>query len=167
MFNDANLKNFQKNTKEKNFPQPSEKIQCQKINPAAFLPIKGTIQSAGFDLRATENYLLLKNKRILIKTGLKIAVPAGYYGRIAPRSGLAYKKGLDVLAGVIDADYRGEVGVILINLGEEDVEIKKGEAIAQIIFEKIHESEEMEEVEELNDTERGAGGYGSTDQKKI
>ena len=88
-------------------------------------------------------------------------IPIGYYGRVAPRSGLAFKNGIDTLAGVIDAGYRGEIAVIIINHGKEDFKIEKGNRIAQMIFEKIDQAE-FEEVEELNITERGDGGFGSS-----
>lgn len=104
---------------------------------------------------------LLPGERRLLKTGISIALPARFYGRVAPRSGLAYKHGIDVMAGVIDSDYRGPVGVILINHGHDMFDIKHGDRIAQMIITPYHTAM-LEPVEELPDTERGAGGFGST-----
>jgi dUTP pyrophosphatase len=99
-----------------------------------------------------------------VNTGIQIAIPEGYYGRIAPRSGLAVKHGIDVLAGVVDSGYRGEVGVVLQNLGLMDFEYREGDRIAQLIIEKCHdvEWEEVESEEDLVSSERGEGGFGST-----
>lgn len=106
-----------------------------------------------------------KNK-LLISSGLAIAVPEGHYGRMAPRSGLAVKKFIDVGAGVIDCDYRGEIKILLFNFSDEDFEVKKGERIAQLIIEKIA-MPVLKEVENLEETDRGEGGFGSTGLKKI
>ena len=129
------------------------------------LPEYATQQSAGLDLKAyiSEKTLLKPMSRILIKTGLFIQLPEGYEAQIRPRSGLAYKKGITVLnsPGTIDADYRGEIGVILINLSEEDFLIENGERIAQMIISK-HEKAEWVSVEVLEKTERACGGFGST-----
>ena len=103
--------------------------------------------------------------RGVVKTDLSIACPAGTYARIAPRSGLAVKKGIDVGAGVVDADYRGNVGVVLFNLGTEDFVVDVGDRIAQLILEKVNMAPVVE-VEELTETERGAGGFGSTGVKE-
>jgi dUTP pyrophosphatase len=102
---------------------------------------------------------------MLIKTGISVAVPNGTYGRIAPRSGLALKNGIDVMAGVIDADYRGDVGVILVNLGSSPFTINPGDRIAQLILEKIEYNTSVQEIGEADDlspTSRGANGFGST-----
>lgn len=132
------------------------------------LPQYATEQSAGMDLRAdTDGPITLHPlERKIIKTGLYIALPPGYEAQIRPRSGLALKHGITVLntPGTIDADYRGEVGVLLINLSQEDFTINTGERIAQMIIAR-HETAEFEEVEILDDTERGAGGYGHTGTK--
>ena len=127
------------------------------------LPKYETLLSAGMDLYANinEEILLKPMQRALIKTGLFIALPDNYEAQIRPRSGLAYKKFIDVLAGVVDYDYRGNVGVILANFGDEDFEVKKGDRIAQMILERIT-TPECVEVEDLEATERGAGGFGST-----
>lgn len=128
-------------------------------------PSYETIQSAGMDLRAnlSEPIILKPLERAIIKTGLFIALPAGYEAQVRPRSGLAAKKGITVLnaPGTIDADYRGEIGVILVNLSNIDFEVKDGERVAQLVIAK-YEQIEWVEVEELNKTERGAGGFGST-----
>ena len=103
----------------------------------------------------------LKRCNIISPTGISISIPRGYYGRVAPRSGLALRDGIDVLAGVIDAGYRGEVGVILINFGDKSFAFRKGDRIAQLIIEKCHEVE-WQEVDELNGTARGDDGFGSS-----
>ena len=132
------------------------------------LPYYATSQSAGMDLRAnlTEAITLNSLERMLVKTGLYIQLPVGYEAQIRPRSGLAYKKGITVLnsPGTIDADYRGEIGVILVNLSDEEFVIEDGERVAQMIIAK-HEQADWEEVVDLVETERGAGGFGSTGVK--
>jgi dUTP pyrophosphatase len=132
------------------------------------LPQYETDQSAGLDLRAniTEPIELKPLERSLIKTGLFIELPAGYEAQIRPRSGLSYKKGLSVLnsPGTIDADYRGEIGVILVNLSNDTVLVEDGERIAQMVIAR-HEKAEWIETDELMETERGAGGFGSTGTK--
>ncbi len=129
------------------------------------LPAYETELSAGMDLRAnTDKPITLKPLgRALIKTGLFIELPEGYEAQIRPRSGLAYKHGISVLntPGTIDADYRGEIGIILVNLSNEDFTINDGERICQMIISK-HEKAELIEVEILNKTERGSGGFGHT-----
>ena len=129
------------------------------------LPQYATPQSAGMDLRANldEPIILKPMERRLIPTGLYIALPAGYEAQVRPRSGLALKKGITVLnaPGTVDADYRGEVGVLLINLSQEDFVINDGERIAQMVITR-HEQGEFLTVEVLDETERGAGGYGHT-----
>ena len=129
------------------------------------LPAYATEQSAGMDLRAniSEPIVLKPMERRLIPTGLHIALPAGYEAQVRPRSGLALKKGITVLnaPGTIDADYRGEVGVVLINLSQEDFVVNDGERIAQMVVAR-HEKADFTEVEVLDETERGEGGYGHT-----
>jgi dUTP pyrophosphatase len=131
-------------------------------------PEYATSQSAGLDLRAnlTESITLRPLARTLVKTGLFIELPQGYEAQVRPRSGLAYKKGITVLnsPGTIDADYRGEIGVILVNLSEEEFVIENGERVAQLVIAK-HEQAEWVEVENLEETERGAAGFGSTGVK--
>lgn len=132
------------------------------------LPQYATPQSAGMDLRANleEPIILRPLERRLIPTGLHIALPAGYEAQVRPRSGLALKRGITVLnsPGTIDADYRGEVGVLLINLSQEDFVVNDGERIAQMVIAR-HEQGEFEAVEVLDETERGEGGYGHTGVK--
>jgi dUTP pyrophosphatase len=132
------------------------------------LPKYATPQSAGMDLRANleEPIILRPLERRLIPTGLHIALPAGYEAQVRPRSGLALKKGITVLnsPGTIDADYRGEVGVLLINLSQDDFVVNDGERIAQMVIAR-HEQGEFETVEVLDETERGEGGYGHTGVK--
>lgn len=129
------------------------------------LPAYETILSAGMDLRAslTESIILQPMQRALIPTGLYIELPAGTEAQIRPRSGLAFKHGITVLnsPGTIDADYRGEIKVLLINLSQEAFEIKDSERIAQMIISK-HETVEWQLVESLNETQRGEGGFGHT-----
>ncbi len=132
------------------------------------LPAYATPQSAGMDLRANLDspIELLPMQRRLIPTGLYIALPEGFEAQVRPRSGLALKHGITVLnsPGTIDADYRGEVGVLLINLSNEPFVINDGERIAQMVIAR-HEQAEFSIVEELDQTERGAGGYGHTGVK--
>jgi len=132
------------------------------------LPSYETIASAGMDLRAnlTEAITLKPLERTIVKTGLFIELPVGIEAQVRPRSGLAAKKGVTVLnaPGTIDADYRGEIGVILVNLSNEDFTIENGERIAQLIIAK-HERAEWNLVSELSETVRGEGGFGSTGVK--
>lgn len=137
-------------------------IKVKKLVEEAKIPVKGSAGAAGFDLFSLENYLLEPGERKLIKTGIAVVLNEGTYGRIAPRSGLAFKDGIDVLAGVIDSDYRGEIGVILINLGQKSFGILKEMRIAQLIIEKYDAGAYFVEEEELEETKRGAGGFGST-----
>ena len=127
-----------------------------------------TIASAGMDLRANvaEPSTLKPLQRAIVKTGLFIELPIGFEAQVRPRSGLAAKKGITVLnaPGTIDADYRGEIGVILVNLSNEEFTIENGERIAQLVIAK-HERAVFEEVETLTETDRGAGGFGSTGTK--
>ena len=144
-------------------------IQIKVVNRGhQQLPVYATPQSAGMDLRANieEPIVLHPMERRLIPTGLHIALPEGYEAQVRPRSGLALKHGLTVLnsPGTIDADYRGEVGVLLINLSQEDFVINDGERIAQMVIAK-HEQADFVMVEELDQTERGEGGYGHTGVK--
>lgn len=129
------------------------------------LPKYETIASAGMDLRAnlSESFVLKPLERTLVKTGLFMELPVGFEAQVRPRSGLALKKGITVLnsPGTIDADYRGEIGVILINLSTQDFVVENGERIAQLIIAK-YEQAEFIEVNELSETSRGTGGFGST-----
>ena len=141
-------------------------MQVKVINQSKHpLPAYQTLLSAGLDLRANleEAIALDPLERKLIGTGLFIELPAGYEAQIRPRSGLAYKHGISVLnsPGTIDADYRGEIKVLLVNLSNESFTVNDGERIAQMVVAK-HEQIQWEEVLDLSQTERGAGGYGST-----
>lgn len=137
------------------------KLLIKKLSEFATVPSKGSKLAAGFDLHAAYDYVIKAKGREMVKTDLSIALPSGTYGRIAPRSGLAWKHFIDVGAGVIDEDYRGPVNVILFNFGEQDFEIKRGDRIAQLICEKIG-LPDLVEVTDLENTERGASGFGST-----
>lgn len=132
------------------------------------LPHYETLASAGMDLKANiEEAIVLKPlERAIVKTGLFIALPVGYEAQVRPRSGLAAKKGITVLnsPGTVDADYRGEIGVILVNISNEDFVVNDGERIAQLVIAK-HERAEWTLVKELDETERGEGGFGSTGVK--
>ncbi|MBN9294419.1 MAG: dUTP diphosphatase [Flavobacteriia bacterium] len=141
-------------------------MKIKVINKSAYeLPAYETSASAGLDLKAnTSEAIVLKPlERALIKTGLFLEIPEGYEAQVRPRSGLAFKNGITVLnaPGTIDADYRGEVGVILINLSHEDFTIQPGDRIAQLVFARFEQAE-WENVEVLNETQRGEGGFGST-----
>ena len=137
-------------------------INVKKLSENATIPTQGSAYAAGYDLYAAEDAVVVCGTRKLIKTNISMEITPGYYGRIAPRSGLAYKNGIDVLAGVIDSDYRGDIGVILYNTDANiDFYIKKGDRIAQIIFEACY-SVTLNNVDNLDNTLRQAGGFGST-----
>ena len=137
-------------------------INVKRLSENAMIPAQGTAFAAGYDLYAAEDATIVCGTRKLVKTNISMEITPGYYGRIAPRSGLAYKSGIDVLAGVIDSDYRGDIGVILYNTDKNiDFIVKKGDRIAQIIFEACY-SATLNTVENLDNTLRQAGGYGST-----
>lgn len=141
-------------------------MKVQIINKSKHpLPAYATVQSAGMDIRANlDQPIVLKPlERCLVPTGLYIALPSGYEAQMRPRSGLALKKGITLLntPGTIDADYRGEIGIILVNLSNEDFVIEDGERIAQMVI-AHYEQAEWHEVEVLDETERGAGGFGHT-----
>lgn len=144
-------------------------IQIKVINNGNQpLPTYATSQSAGMDLRANidQPITLKPMERMLVPTGLHIALPEGYEAQVRPRSGLALKHGITVLnsPGTVDADYRGEIKVLLINFSTEDFVVNAGERIAQMVITR-HEQAQFELVEELDETERGAGGYGHTGVK--
>lgn len=136
-------------------------LRVRVLNSKATVPTRGSEASAGLDLYASEPLTLKAHGRGVVKTGISVAVPTGTYGRVAPRSGLAVNHGIDTGAGVIDADYRGEVCVALFNHGDEDYTIRAGDRVAQLIIEKIWMGNVMV-VETLDDTARAAGGFGST-----
>ena len=142
------------------------KVKITKIKDNAIIPSYAHEGDAGMDLYSTEDYLIKPRERILISTGIKIALPKGYEAQVRPKSGLAINKGLTVLntPGTIDSDYRGEIGVILINLSDEEYQIKKETKVAQVVFKKVYEAE-FEEVNNLDETTRDEGGFGSTGLK--
>ena len=140
-------------------------IKVKRMDPTAKVPTKESPRAAGHDLYANEDKIITRQGQEIVNTGLAIAVPQGTYGRIAPRSCLAVKHHIAVNAGVIDVDYTGEVKVVLLNLGEKDYQVKKGETIAQLITEKIVEGE-CQEVQTLAKTKRSDQGFGSTDKRK-
>lgn len=136
-------------------------LLIKKLSENAYTPTRGSAFAAGYDLYAAKPITIPSRGKALVSTDLSIATPEGTYGRIAPRSGLAAKNFIDTGAGVIDADYRGEVKVLLFNHSEVDFEIKKGDRVAQLVLERIY-TPEIVEVENLEESVRGAGGFGST-----
>ena len=133
----------------------------KKLRNNATGPKRGFEEAAGYDIAFAEDTIVPVKGKAIIKTGVSIAIPEGCYGRIAPRSGLTVKKFIDVGAGVIDANYRGEVGVVLFNYSEEDFEVKPGDHIAQLILEEIA-TPQVKEATDLPCTERGSDGFGRT-----
>ena len=142
-------------------PPRLDVLRFKQLDSRAVLPQRGSALAAGLDLFCIENVEIGAKQRVVAKTGLAVAIPAGFYGRIAPRSGLAAKKGLDVLSGVIDSDYRGEILCLLYNTGDEIINLPAGSKICQLIIEQIITPEAVWATE-LDDTARGAGGFGST-----
>jgi dUTP pyrophosphatase len=140
---------------------PNQVLQIKKLSENATIPKRGSDGAAGYDLYSAEQSVVPARGKALVKTDISIAIPEGTYARIAPRSGLAWKHSIDTGAGVVDYDYRGAVGVILFNFSDKDFEVKKGDRVAQMILERIATPPIME-VDELSDTKRGAGGFGST-----
>jgi dUTP pyrophosphatase len=136
-------------------------LHFMKLDPRAMLPTRGSSSAAGLDLYSIEPLRLEPGQRVIARTGLAVAVPEGYYGRVAPRSGLATRQGLNVLAGVIDADYRGEIGCLIHNTGAETIELPEQSKICQLIIERIITPKAVW-ADDLGDTERGSGGFGST-----
>jgi dUTP pyrophosphatase len=145
---------------------PSERLQIKvkRLRSGARIPFHASNRAAGADLYCAEGFTLQPGERKLVPTGLAVEIPRGFYGRIAPRSGLAIRHGIDTLAGVIDNDYRGELKVALINLGDRAVSFKDGERIAQLIIERATECD-FTWSDELSVTERAEGGFGSTGEK--
>lgn len=138
-------------------------IRIKKLDPRGVIPAYQSHEAAGFDLHSIDDVILAKGERKLIGTGLAFGIEAGYEVQIRPRSGLALKHGITVLntPGTIDSDYRGEIKVLLINMGDEPFEIKEGERIAQAVIKEVIQAS-FELVEELDETVRGVGGFGST-----
>ena len=154
-------------------PDSTSNFLVKLLNPAAKPPVRGSSDAAGYDLHAFDEELqktdadttplgvVHAHSRAIVKTGISVAIPEGYYGRVAPRSGLAVKAGIDVGAGVIDRDYRGEVGVVLFNHSDKDFTYSNGDRIAQLIL-TAYASPAVTVVDNLDDTYRGSGGFGST-----
>jgi len=140
---------------------PVSQLLVKRVSDKGKLPTRGSPLSAGYDLYSAVKTIIPARGKALVDTQISIAVPAGTYGRVAPRSGLASKFSITSGAGVIDADYRGIVFVLLFNLSDKDFEVQEGDRIAQLILEKIHMPEVLE-VNDLGETLRGAGGLGST-----
>lgn len=150
-----------KRSKSASCGDASSGLRFVRLSDAATAPTKGSVGAAGFDLFAAQEMSILPGKRAAVKTDIQVGLPVGCYGRVAPRSGLAAKCCVDVGAGVIDADYRGNVMVLLLNFGSEAFHVKIGDRIAQLILEKIAAVDAFE-VPSLDDTVRGIGGFGST-----
>jgi dUTP pyrophosphatase len=138
-----------------------EVLSFKRLDPSATLPARGSSHAAGLDLHSIAEVTLEPGQRSLVATGLAASIPVGYYGRVAPRSGLATKQGLDVMAGVIDADYRGEILCLLYNAGEDRIVLSAQTKICQLIIEKIITPTAVWS-DEISETERGDGGFGST-----
>ena len=136
-------------------------LRFKQLDSRAVLPKRGSALAAGLDVCSIEDLEIEPKRRVMARTGLAVAIPQGFYGRVAPRSGLAAKNGLDVLAGVIDSDYRGEVCCLLYNTGDETISLPAGSKICQLIVEQII-TPEAEWATDLDETARGAGGFGST-----
>ncbi|HEX9544533.1 MAG TPA: dUTP diphosphatase [Pyrinomonadaceae bacterium] len=139
----------------------SQTLNFKRLDDRAVLPTRGSALAAGLDLYSIEDLTIEPKKRYLARTGLAVVIPEGHYGRLAPRSGLATKNGLHVLAGVIDADYRGEIGCLLYNTGDETINLPAQSKICQLIIEKIITPEAVW-ANEITETDRGSGGFGST-----
>merc|ERR1712227_630084 len=138
-----------------------DKLMIAKMSENATIPTRGSPLAAGYDLYSAEDTTIPARGKGLVKTDIQIKVPHGTYGRIAPRSGLSWKNHIDIGAGVVDEDYRGNVGVVMFNHAETEFVVKKGDRIAQLVCEKISYPE-IEVLETLDNTERGEGGFGST-----
>ncbi|XP_063169959.1 deoxyuridine 5'-triphosphate nucleotidohydrolase, mitochondrial [Candoia aspera] len=144
--------------------QPCQSLRFVKLTENAYVPSKGSSRAAGYDLYSAYECEIPALGKAVVKTDIQIALPTGCYGRVAPRSGLAVNHFIDVGAGVIDEDYRGNIGVVLFNFGKEPFKVKKGDRIAQLICERVYYPV-LEEVKVLDETERGSDGFGSTGQK--
>ena len=136
-------------------------LRFKQLDSRAVLPRRGSALAAGLDVCSIEDVELQPKQRATVRTGLAVAIPPGFYGRVAPRSGLAAKQGLDVLAGVVDSDYRGEICCVLYNTGEDVITLPAGSKICQLIIEQII-TPEAAWADSLEETARGAGGFGST-----
>jgi dUTP pyrophosphatase len=142
------------------------KLKIKKLKPSAIVPSYAHPGDAGMDVFSTEDYLVRPGEQVLVSTGIAMEYPSGYFSSIRGKSGLAVKKGICILGGVVEHTYRGEYGVIVLNTGDEDFIIKVGDKVAQVLIQPIA-SAEIEEVEELNDSVRGEGAFGSTGGSNI
>jgi dUTP pyrophosphatase len=140
----------------------TSKFRVKKLSENATIPVKGSKSAAGYDLSSAKDLIIPAHGKALVPTDIAISIPYGTYARIAPRSSLAWKNHIDVGAGIVDFDFRGNVGVVLFNHSNDDFIIKKQDRIAQLILEKIEVDAELEVVDDLEDTERGSSGFGST-----
>ncbi|KAK1785241.1 hypothetical protein P4O66_018638 [Electrophorus voltai] len=136
-------------------------LKFAKISEHATTPTRGSAKAAGYDLYSAYDYTIGPMDKAIVLTDIQIAVPTGCYGRVAPRSGLATNHFIDVGAGVVDEDYRGNLGVVLFNFSKSAYEVKKGDRVAQLVCERIFYPELLE-LETLEETKRGSGGFGST-----
>jgi len=136
-------------------------LRVKKLSEDAIIPTRGSGGAVGYDLYSMDDVIIKPLQRALVCTGIVIVLPSGVYGRVAPRSGLAVKHGIQVGAGVIDPDYTGEIKVVLFNQGDKTFEVKKGDRIAQLVLEKC-ETPQIEEIGKIEETVRGSGGFGST-----
>jgi dUTP pyrophosphatase len=137
-------------------------IYIQRLSADLPVPRRESESAAGFDLVASEDATLAPGERAVIPTGFAWEIPEGCVGRVSPRSGLAVRHGVDVLAGVVDSDYRGEVKVVLINHGAENFTVNRGDRIAQMLIQYLHPSPPLKIVDDLTPTKRGEGGFGHT-----
>lgn len=135
-------------------------LRVKRLSENAVLPSRGSSLAAGYDLASAEDVLIPARGKAIAKTDLALAIPLGHYGRIAPRSGFSWKKHADIGAGVIDGDFRGNVGIVIFNHSDEDISVSRGDRVAQLILEKISTPAVVEGG--LGDTVRGEGGFGST-----
>ena len=142
-------------------------LRVKKLHSEAVLPTRGSSDAAGYDLTSTESHIILPGHRAVVGTGIAVELPEGTYGRVAPRSGLAVKHGLQVGAGVVDRDYRGELKVVIFNHDlKETYIVEPGYRIAQLVLEKIDCPDVEEIIDSLQETDRGDGGFGSTGVSK-
>ena len=140
---------------------PAKTLKVKRLEVSATIPTKSNSSDAGWDLYALKPRYIQPGQRVLIKTGVSLEIPDGFVGLIWPRSGLAVKSGIDVFAGVVDAGYRGDVGVCLYNSSERQFEVQAGDRIAQIIFQPVSQFQLLESTS-LDDSDRGVDGFGST-----
>lgn len=136
-------------------------LKVKKLSPNATLPVRASAGAAGYDLFSSEDCVIEPRTRKVVKTDLSMQIPPRHYGRVAPRSGLSFKFGIDIAAGVIDCDYRGPLGIVMVNNGPNSFQVKTGDRVAQMLLERVS-TPEVEEVDELDDTTRGTAGFGST-----